>query len=300
MNLEDKIKLPHVNPRLCSKEIGDFIIKTIEETNATGAVVGLSGGADSTHVAIEAKKAIDKYNLHNDEKKELVGYIVPSKENSPNDTKDGIEIAERLGIRYEIINIERIVERYIDTNEPILNPNDKNFVYHKENLISRVRGNVLNTKAAIEDKVLLGTGNHDEDFSLGYFTLYGDGAVHCSPIGNLPKRIVKEMLVYHGYEKTAKRIPTAGLRKNQTDFIDLGYSYESAEIVLRGFYQGIKVEELHKNKEIKKQIIPELKDSKYSLIIDIVENILYRHNFKAKPKMAILHPPAASITFKYR
>ena len=69
---------------------------------------------------------------------------------------------------------------------------------------------------------VIGTGNRDEDYGVGYYTLFGGGAVHLSPIGNLPKRMVREMAAYLGFDDLAERVSTAGLEPGQTCFKDLG------------------------------------------------------------------------------
>ena len=63
----------------------------------------------------------------------------------------------------------------------------------------------------------------------------------------LPKRIVKELARYHGFEKQADRIPNAGLEPNQSDFKDLGYSYDMVELFSEGVMQGLSIEELYTN-----------------------------------------------------
>jgi NAD+ synthase len=91
------------------------------------------------------------------------------------------------------------------------NPEAFDSIFHKGNMIARVRANVLSTKAATEKKIVAGTGNKDEDFGIGYYTLFGDGAVHLSPIGGLSKRLVREMASFLGLGgHIVNRVPTAG------------------------------------------------------------------------------------------
>jgi NAD+ synthase len=182
--LEKKIKLAEMDNEQVADEIGDFVINTVLNNRATGCVIGLSGGVDSTTTAALIKRAFDEYNTARPDKPlELVGYMLSTETNIPEDATDGKKVAERLGIRYEMYNIEDIVKAHRHINHEAFVKD-----FDKGNMISRVRANVLSTKAATEKKVLAGTGNKDEDFSIGYYTLFGDGAVHMSPIGNLPKR----------------------------------------------------------------------------------------------------------------
>ena len=296
MSLEKRIKLAEITPEVAIKEIGDFIIETLLKIGSTGGVIGLSGGVDSTCVAAIAKKAFDEYNKeHPDKKLELVGYILPSKTNSVRDTDDGVNVAQRLGIRYEILSLEPLIEAHKATNPEVFKSQ-----YDKGNMISRIRANVLNTKSATERKTLLGTGNKDEDFGVGYYTLFGDGAVHISPIGELNKRHVRQIARYFSFYEIAGKASSAGLEPGQTSFGDLGYSYESAEIVLEGTEQGFTPEELIEHSQVKAQVEPELKHSKFKTVKDVVDDVLKRHYTSALPKMEIVHPPAAPITKEYR
>src|SRR4030042_4379338 len=219
-NLERKIKLAKMNSEFVARDIGDFIIDEVLSCSYTGVVIGLSGGVDSSTAAALAKKAFDDYNKSHLEKPlEIKAYMLPSGVNNPEDAADAIKVVQMLGITYEIIDIQPVTDSYKNTN-----PEAFKVGFHKGNLMSRIRANILSTKAATEKKLVIGTGNKDEDFGVGYYTLFGDGAVHLSPIGALSKRLVREMGKYLGLaEDIVNRVPTAGLEQGQTDFGDLGY-----------------------------------------------------------------------------
>ena len=198
---------------------------------------------DSSTTAALIKRAFDRYTAA---KYELVGYILPSSLNKQDDIKDAEGVARYLGIRYETHSIEKPVEAFRATN-----PEAFENIFHKGNLISRVRANVLSTKAATENKIVAGTGNKDEDFGIGYYTLFGDGAVHLSPIGGLSKRLVREMAAFLGLgDHIVNRVPTAGLEPGQSDFKDLGYDYDVVELVTEGFAQGLTAAELSRHEQI--------------------------------------------------
>jgi NAD+ synthase len=299
-----KIKLAKMNCKQVCEEIGDFVVETVLETGSAGCVIGLSGGVDSSTAAALIKSGFDRYNTkaaNGDQKLELVGYILPSGINKTDDVADAESVAGYLGIRYETHSIENLVEAYRLTNPEAFESN-----FHKGNMISRIRANVLSTKAATENKILAGTGNRDEDFGIGYYTLFGDGAVHLSPIGGVPKRLVREMAAYLGLDKQIiHREPTAGLEPGQSDFKDLGYDYDVVEIVAEGFNQGFSTEQLTKHPQILPLIEKQIKryqkiygNTKFTSAEGVVQDVLKRHA-QAKRKLQILHPPAPIITLSY-
>jgi NAD+ synthase len=301
-SLDDKILLARMDPELVADQIGEFIIEEVLRSNATGCVIGLSGGIDSSTTAALAKRAFDKYNkTHKDKPLELVGYMLPTNTNHPSDTKDGIRVAELLGLRYEVHSIQPLVEPY-----SITNPETVNSKYHKGNLMAEIRATVLHRKGATENKSVLGTGNKDEDFGVGYYTLFGDGAVHMSPIGPLPKRLVREMGKYLGLpEDIVHRVPTAGLEHGQTDFKDLGYSYETVELVIEGIDQGFSWEQLPKHRQVIRYGQKDMEDyemihgkSKFSNMEDLVYDIR-RRNIIGRKKSEILDPPQPRVTLEY-
>ena len=299
-----KIKLATMDCDQVCGEIGDFVIEAVLETASSGCVIGLSGGVDSSTAAALIKTGFDRYNAkltQNHQTLELVGYILPSSVNPTQDEIDAASVAEQLALRYENHSIEGLVQSFKSTN-----PEAFESKYHKGNMISRIRANVLSTKAATENKILAGTGNRDEDFGIGYYTLFGDGAVHLSPIAGLPKRLVREMATFLGLDKKViHREPTAGLEPGQSDFKDLGYDYDVVELVIEGLVQGFSRKALIKHEQVVSLIEKQIENytsiyghSKLGSVQDVVKDVLKRHQ-QAKSKMKIIHPPTPQITLNY-
>jgi NAD+ synthase len=295
------IKLPRIDCETVCREIGDFIIESVQAVGATGCVVGLSGGVDSSTTAALITRAFAGYNAHNAPHFELVGYILPTRINQAADVQDAEALVKALEIRYEIHSIETVVEAFRSTNPEAFDDN-----YHRGNLISRARANVLSTKAATEHKILAGTGNRDEDFGIGYYTLFGDGAVHISPIAGLSKRLVREMAFFLGVDEAiVQRVPTAGLEPGQSDYRDLGYDYDVVELVSEGLDQGLTAEQLTVHEQVaplvKKQIARYRSlfgEARLNSVEKVVVDINRRHQ-TAMGKVKIVHPPTPQISLIY-
>jgi NAD+ synthase len=295
------IKLPKMDCETVSREIGDFVIDSVRSIGATGCVVGLSGGVDSSTTAALISKAFSGYNQQNEHQLELVGYILPTRINQEADLKDAEKILMALSIRYEIHSIEKPVAAFKKTNPEAFEKN-----YHRGNLISRVRANVLSTKAATEHKIIAGTGNRDEDFGIGYYTLFGDGAVHISPIAGLSKRLVREMALFLGVDESiVTRVPTAGLEPGQNDFKDLGYDYDVVELVTEGLQQGFTTGQLATHDQVVPRVEKQIDhyrsvygETRLDSVEKVVEDIHRRHQ-TANGKVKIVHPPTAQISLTY-
>ena len=293
-----RIKLARMDCEKVSGEIGDFVIGQVTYTGTTGSVVGLSGGVDSSTTAALIKRAFDR---HAAAKYELVGYILPSNLNQQDDIQDAEGVARYLGIRCETHSIETPVAAFRATN-----PEAFESIFHKGNLISRVRANVLSTKAATERKIIAGTGNKDEDFGIGYYTLFGDGAVHLSPIGGLSKRLVREMASFLGLGgHIVNRVPAAGREPGQSDYKDLGYDYDVVELVTEGHVQGFTAAELGRHPQIVPVVEKQMEHYqkvfgavKFTSVDQVVADVLRRHEM-AKGKMKIIHPPSPQISLTY-
>lgn len=289
-----RIKLPSVNCEKAVDEIGEFVVQTVNDRFKTGCVIGLSGGVDSTVTAA----IVDTAFLKTDH--ELVGYVLPTKLNNKDETEAGIQVAKKLGIRHHVVNLDKIVKAYRKTI-----PRIKYDMVDEGNMISRIRANVLNTYAALENKVLCGTGNKDEDYALGYYTLFGDGAVHMNPIGRLSKRLVKQMAEYLGFHDIARRVPTAGLEPGQTDFKDLGYDYDLVELVTEGHKMRMELNELEDHYQIEPLARKQMQQyrelfggAKHHTVRQLVGDILGRHK-RAQAKAEIIHPPTAPVSLRY-
>jgi NAD+ synthase len=259
---------------------------------AEGAVLGMSGGIDSSVVAALTASAFRSYRVCN---LTLRGYALPTKLNSLDDVKDAQRVAELYKIQFEAVDLDPAVQG-MDTLFALgMSP------YSHGNMISRLRANVLWTLAAHHKSIVMGTGNKDEDYGVGYYTLLGDGAVHMNPIGFLSKRLVRELGAQLGLpEDLVKRIPTAGLEPGQTDAKDLGYPYEFVELVIEGIDQGFSMWDLVRHPQIV-EFDSILTVNSMSVMrspsadrVQAVFDVLHRHDI-AKHKAAYICPKVPDI-----
>ena len=202
-----------------SEHIQTFIADTVDAAGADEAVLGLSGGIDSTTVAYLAVEALGAENLH--------GLVLPSTVSSGENMSDAEVVAEDLGISYDVIEINPIVDSFLDAY-----PEGEDDYQAVGNVRARVRG-VLNYFVANHaNHLVLGTGNRTEAM-IGYFTKYGDQAVDCNPIGNLYKQQVRQLARHLDVpEPLVTKTPTAELWADQTDEEELGIDYDTLDAIL--------------------------------------------------------------------
>ena len=181
------------------------------------AILGLSGGVDSTLVAVLAAEAIGPENL--------TGVSMPSQYSSEHSKSDAEKLAKNLGINFKQISIKSTYENYLNILEPHFNGTERNET--EENIQARIRGNILMALSNKFNHLLLSTGNKTE-LALGYATLYGDMAGGLAPINDVSKLQVYKMCRYYNElkgkqvipESVFSKIPSAELSEEQFDPFD--------------------------------------------------------------------------------
>ena len=192
--------------------VGDYFRKT----GFKRALVGLSGGIDSSLVAAIAARALGKQNV--------TGVSMPSRYSSEHSKEDAKALAKNLGISFLTIPIEPVVSAY----EEQLQPNFQNRPADvaEENVQSRIRGNILMALSNKFGELVLATGNKTE-LALGYATLYGDMSGGLEVIGDVSKTEVYALARHYNKifgsaipENCFNKVPSAELRPNQFDPFD--------------------------------------------------------------------------------
>ncbi|WP_148416495.1 NAD+ synthase [Haloferax sp. KTX1] len=201
------------------EHITTFIEDTVEAAGADGAVIGLSGGIDSTLTAFLAVEALGKENLH--------GLVMPSVANAEDMMSDAEGVAEMLEIEYDVVEIQPIAETFFDAF-----PEAADDRMAAGNVYVRTRAVLNYFVANHENRIVLGTGNRAEAMT-GYFTKYGDQAVDCNPIGNLYKQQVRQLAAHVGVpEDLVLQTPSAEMWSGQTDEGELGLTYDALDAIL--------------------------------------------------------------------
>ncbi|GAB1256314.1 NAD+ synthase [Aurantivibrio plasticivorans] len=184
----------------------------IEKNGFKGVVLGLSGGIDSALVLAIAVDALGKDRVE--------AVMMPFRYTSQMSQDDAAEEAQRLGVRYQSIAIEPIVNAFQAAlaNEFDGLPVDKT----EENIQARTRGNLLMAISNKKGYLVLTTGNKSE-MAVGYATLYGDMAGGFDPLKDVAKTLVFELAKYRNTlsevipVRVIERPPSAELAPDQID-----------------------------------------------------------------------------------
>ncbi len=176
------------------------------------AIIGLSGGLDSALTTVLATEALGNENVF--------VLMMPSQFSSKHSITDSIDLADNLGIDYEIIKIEDIYTEFIEKLKPIFK--DKPFNVAEENIQARTRGTLLMGVSNKFGHILLNTTNKSE-MAVGYGTLYGDLAGGLSVIADIYKTEAYQLAEYINRDDQIipchiiNKPPSAELRPNQYD-----------------------------------------------------------------------------------
>ncbi len=238
-------------------QIIEFIRTSVENANAKGAVIGLSGGIDSSVTAFLSAQALGNENV--------LGILLPEKGiTREDDVEDALRIVKKLGIEHKVIEISEILG-ILESAIPNYDP-DKRVC--NGNLKARVRMCILYYYANLLNRLVIGSGNRTE-ILLGYTTKYGDAGVDILPLGELYKTQVRALAMYLRVpDQIIRKVPSAGLWIGQTDEEDFGSSYESVDAILTKWidegkgYVDIK-KELNISGEAIEKIIQRVEENKH-------------------------------------
>jgi NAD+ synthetase len=181
----------------------------VRKNGFSKVVLGLSGGIDSSLVAVLAHDALGP--------EAILGMMLPGPYSSKHSVEDAEALGKNLGIRLRTLSITSLYRHFQKTKgiRGSLSLAD-------ENLQARLRGLELMYLSNREGYLLLTTGNKSE-MAMGYCTLYGDMCGGLGVIGDVYKTEVYRLCRYRNRltpvipERVLKKAPSAELRPHQKD-----------------------------------------------------------------------------------
>ncbi|MFZ0035343.1 MAG: NAD+ synthase, partial [Sedimentisphaerales bacterium] len=248
----------------------------VHKNGFSKAIIGLSGGIDSSLTAVIAVDALGAKNV--------IGVTMPSKFNSPDTIKDAQILADNLDIEFHILPIETVLEQFDKLLAKMSGWRKDTVAY--ENLQARIRGCILMSFSNQYGHLVLTTSNKSET-AVGYATLYGDTAGGFAVLKDVPKTMVYQIAEYanklhHKFIPITviQRPPSAELRENQKDTDSLP-QYDLLDRILSGY-----VEEDKAASELVKEGLPEN-------TINRVVGMVDKNEYKRRQS-----PPGVKITPK--
>jgi len=266
---EIKNKMLSFDKNFATIRIVSAIKQYFSKTGAKKGIIGISGGVDSSVTLALLIRAIGNENIF--------ALLLPHGKITPKqDVNDAIELVESYGVNYEIIEIDNVVNKFMEELEG-KNIEINNIV--RGNIIARSRMIILYSYANAHRGLVVGSGDKSE-LLIGYFTKYGDGGVDILPIGDLYKLQVRELAIHLGLdEKIAYKPSSPGLWPGQTAESELGISYNIIDSILYAFIEmKLPLEQLIKIKDINQEVI-----------LSIIQRVLkteHKRRFPFIPKLS--------------
>jgi NAD+ synthase len=247
-----------------------FVADVVDDAGAEGAVLGLSGGIDSTTTAYLAVEALGTDGLY--------GLVMPSEVNAAGNMSDAERVAETLDIEYDVIDIGPVVDAFREAYPGDTAAGDDRMRTAVGNVRVRTRA-VLNYFAAnARNRVVLGTGNRTEAMT-GYYTKYGDQAVDCNPIGNLYKQQVRQLAAHLGVPADlVTKTPSAEMWEGQTDEGEIGVGYDVVDAVLALHVDG------PLSKAATLRALPDVTEAHVDRVVELYERSRHKRRMPPAPE----------------
>ena len=235
-----------------AEKVTNAAVKWIQdwfEANGKGcnAVIGISGGKDSSVVAALCAKALGKGRV--------IGVLMPNGKQS--DIHDSEELVAYLGIPYYVCNVKKAVDGVLESLQASGVEASRQTIV---NLPPRIRMSTLYALSQSMNGRVANTCNLSEDW-VGYSTRYGDAAGDFSPLGKLTVQEVKAVGKYLGLPlHLVDKVPSDGLT-DRTDEDNLGFTYAVLDKYIRtGVCEDettkARIDRLHTLNEFKLKPIP--------------------------------------------
>ncbi len=242
-----------------------FIHGEVHRAGFENAVLGLSGGVDSSLCAYLATEALGNGNVY--------GINMPHRHSSVDGIHDAQRVASQLKINFLSIDITPMIDAYFESF-PDSNP------IRRGNKMARERMSILYDQSARFKALVVGSSNKTE-ILLGYGTLYGDMACAINPLGNLYKAQVWDLAREVGVpQEIIEKIPTADLWQGQTDEGELGFPYSEVDRLLNLMIDnGLRKRELMREgftEDLIERVTERVRSSEYKRRMPVVAEISQR------------------------
>jgi NAD+ synthase len=206
-----------INTDLARNILTGFLHTEITRAGFSRAVIGLSGGVDSSLACYLSAEALGPENV-------LV-ILMPYKTSSPESMEHAQLVIDDLGVQSMTVPITEMVEPLFERFPEM----DK---VRQGNVMARERMIILYDQSEAFEGLVVGTGNKTE-ILLGYTTLYGDSACALNPNGDLYKAQIRQLArAMNVPEAIIQKPPSADLWVGQTDEGELGFTYDDVDQLL--------------------------------------------------------------------
>jgi NAD+ synthase len=210
---ESKLSL-EINADLARRILTDFIRTEVQRAGFTRAVVGVSGGLDSSVSCFLAAEGLGPMNV--------LAVRMPYKTSSKDSLEHAHLVVEATGVSEVTIPITEMVDAHF-ARFPEAD------AVRRGNAMARARMIVLYDQSVASGGLVVGTGNKTE-ILLGYTTLFGDAACAINPLGDLYKTQLRQLARALGLpEVILAKPPSAELWLGQTDEGELGFTYAEVD-----------------------------------------------------------------------
>jgi NAD+ synthase len=204
-----------------ANDIASWMRDKLQEAQADGYVIGLSGGIDSATTAALCKRAAGD---------NVLGVWMPC-HSVAEDERFSRMVAEALGIELITVDLCNVYDTFL-TSLPEGNR------MARANLKPRLRMGAAYYLAQANSYLVAGTGNKSE-LEVGYYTKWGDGGVDLEPLGELYKHEVRALAGVLGVpQPIVDRAPSPGLWPGQTDEGEMGITYAEIDAILAAWEAG--------------------------------------------------------------
>lgn len=278
------------NPEDARARIVDFVRREVDYFKKSGVIVGLSGGLDSSTVAYLCVEALGKDRV--------MGLILPDRDSSPENTEDGMKLADSLGIRHQKIDISPILrdmgayqllpqnitssrtamesslqrikrmtgkestfaESFSSIYAGIKREGFVNVMHAFMTAKTRVRMILLYFHGTLMDQLVVGTDDKTE-LTIGFYDKYGDGACDISLLSHLYKTQIKKLASHIGVPPHIVNKPSSHdlWGHNLPNEELIGLSYEILDGILYGMEAGLSDGEIAGQSGVRLETIESIK-----------------------------------------